>query len=410
MALKKKERERLAVRVGKAFSPAAPIDQRRLFAGRTEQLRQVIDAINQKGQHAIIFGERGVGKTSLANVLSDFLHAEDVVLAPKVNCDGTDDYASVWRKVMGEARLVTQIRKMGFLEAYAKETHSLAELLPQEVRPDDVRRVLQAIGSELILIVIIDEFDRLRDERAGGLFADTIKTLSDYSVPATIVLVGVADTVDELIREHLSIERALVQVRMPRMSPQELNEIVNTGLSSVGMSIAPDALVYISTLSQGLPHYTHLLGLHSAREAIDSGRTSVTRPHVEGAIADAIDKAQETIRATYHKATMSPRRENLYRQVLLASALARADDFGYFAAADVREPMTRIMGRPFEIPAFSRHLNDLCEQLRGPVLHKIGSAHRFRFRFLNPLMQPFVIMNGLSSGMIDAALLQQLGR
>jgi hypothetical protein len=106
---------------------------------------------------------------------------------------------------------------------------------------------------------------------------------------------------------------------------------------------------------------------------------------------------------------MSPRRENLYRQVLLASALARADDFGYFAAADVREPMTRIMGRPFEIPAFSRHLNDLCEQLRGPVLHKIGSAHRFRFRFLNPLMQPFVIMNGLSSGMIDAALLQQLG-
>ena len=30
----------------------------------------------------------------------------------------------------------------------------------------------------------------------------------------------------QLINEHLSIERALVQVRMPRMSPTELNEIV----------------------------------------------------------------------------------------------------------------------------------------------------------------------------------------
>jgi Holliday junction resolvasome RuvABC ATP-dependent DNA helicase subunit len=32
-----------------------------------------MDAINQQGQHVLIYGERGVGKTSLANVLSGFL-------------------------------------------------------------------------------------------------------------------------------------------------------------------------------------------------------------------------------------------------------------------------------------------------------------------------------------------------
>ncbi len=78
----------LALEVGRVFSPAAPIDERALFAGRRRQLRAVIDAISQRGQHAIIYGERGVGKTSLGNVLSEFLTgAQRLVLAPRINCD-----------------------------------------------------------------------------------------------------------------------------------------------------------------------------------------------------------------------------------------------------------------------------------------------------------------------------------
>ena len=51
----------LALNASRVFSPTAPIDERDLFAGRTDQIRKLIDAINQKGQHAIVFGERGVG-------------------------------------------------------------------------------------------------------------------------------------------------------------------------------------------------------------------------------------------------------------------------------------------------------------------------------------------------------------
>jgi hypothetical protein len=158
----------------------------------------------------------------------------------------------------------------------------------------------------------------------------------------------------------------------------------------------------ISALSQGLPHYTHLLGLHSARAANDAAESIIKTKHVRVAIREALGKAQQSIVAAYHRATMSPRRENLYPQVLLACALAKCDDLGYFAAADVRGPMTRIMGRPYEIPAFSRHLNDFCEETRGPMLTKIGTRRRFRFRFITPLMQPYVIMRGLDSGLIES--------
>lgn len=190
------------------------------------------------------------------------------------------------------------------------------------------------------------------------------------------------------------------------MSPEELHEIVRKGLSLVRMSIAQEALDYMARLSQGLPHFMHLVGLVAALKAVDTGGTLIQMRHVEGAIANAIEQAQQSIREAHHRATMSPRKENLYAQVLLACALANTDDLGYFAAADVRDPMSRIMKRRYEIPAFSRHLNDFCENIRGPVLQKIGTRRRFRFRFLNPLMQPFVIMHGLSSRLIDRQFLE----
>lgn len=94
MSMKADERQMLGIEAGRVFSPAAPVDERDLFAGRITQLRRVIDVVNQRGQHAIIFGERGVGKTSLANVISSYLGSVEGVsiLAPHVNCDASDDF------------------------------------------------------------------------------------------------------------------------------------------------------------------------------------------------------------------------------------------------------------------------------------------------------------------------------
>jgi len=255
-------------------------------------------------------------------------------------------------------------------------------------------------------VIIIDEFDRIRTHDTQTLLTDTIKTLSDYSVNATLIIVGVADSVDDLVKEHRSIDRALVQVRLPRMSRDELNEIVSKGLQTIPMEITKDALGHISSLSQGLPHYTHLLAQRSAYKAVDSGRTEIQKDDVNEAINDALSKVQQSILSLYHKATMSAR-ETLYAQVLLACALAKVDTLGYFAASDVREPMSQIMGKLYDIPAFSRHLNDFCEPARGAILHKIGTRRKFRFRFVNPLMQPYVIMQGLSSHLIDENLIKK---
>ena len=51
------------------FTPAAPIDAISLFRGREAQIQMLLEAVSQIGQHAIVYGERGVGKTSLISVL-----------------------------------------------------------------------------------------------------------------------------------------------------------------------------------------------------------------------------------------------------------------------------------------------------------------------------------------------------
>lgn len=379
-----------------AFSPSAPVDQATLFSGRMTQLTDVVNAVNQKGQHAILFGERGVGKTSLARVIANVQVNGTRILGASINCDPTMTFSSLWHKIFREISLATQRPGIGFNAAQSVQYTTLAQHLPENVAPDDIRHILSRIGKTLI---VLDEIDRLEDRTVTSLLADTIKTLSDHAVDTTLLLVGVADSVDALIAEHQSVERALVQVRMPRMSKPELFEIIDKGLSHAGMTSNADAREKIAALSQGLPHYTHLLALNAAQRAAGTGRTVLTLEDVRTAIDLALAKAQQSIISAYHKATNSPR-ENLYRQVLLACAMAEQDSLGYFAAVDVRQPLSAIMGKAYDIPAFSQHLNKFCEATRGPVLQQTGTARRYRFRFLNPLLQPYVLMDGIKKGLI----------
>src|SRR5205823_1339267 len=118
-----------------------------------------------------------------------------------INCDPTDDFSSLWHKVFRELQVKMQGHQPPGLTAQATtETVALDEFLNKKVAPDDIRYVLTRVPQSIV--IIIDEIDRIEDGQATTLLADTIKTLSDHSVDATLVLVGVADSVDELISEH----------------------------------------------------------------------------------------------------------------------------------------------------------------------------------------------------------------
>jgi Cdc6-like AAA superfamily ATPase len=391
----------LALEAGKVFTPNTPINERDLFAGRKDQVRRIVDAVNQKGQHAVLYGERGVGKTSLSNVLSTFFSNEaEAVLAPRVNCDSTDTFDSVWRKVFDQINLTRENVPVGFARTARQTTFAFGERLDEgEVGPDTVRKGLTLLAQHSLPILIIDEFDRLSEETRQP-FADTIKSLSDHAVGATVVLVGVADSVEQLVKAHESVQRSLVQIQMPLMPPDEIESIVRGGAEKLGMTVDDAVPARIAKLAQGLPHYAHLLSLEAARSALDNKRMNITRNDVGQSIKSALESAQQTIIGSYTNAIRSARKDNLFEDVLLSCSLAETNELGFFRAQDVREPMRRITHKDYDIPSFAQHLNEFCDDKRGPILRKSGTRKLFRYRFIDALLRPFVIMRGVANGKI----------
>ncbi len=108
-------------------------------------------------------------------------------------------------------------------------------------------------------------------------------------------------------------------------------------------------------------------------------------------------------RACYHRATSS-NRETIYKEVLLACALAKRDEKGTFGSADVRDELHAITGTFRDLPAFAQHMNDFSGTgRRGGVLDKIGETYRYRYRFHDPLLQPYVLMRGQIDGFLPSA-------
>jgi Cdc6-like AAA superfamily ATPase len=389
--------------VTETFSPGAPVQERELFAGRQSQLLTLIDTVEQRGRHAVVFGERGVGKTSITNILGLVLRApRRDVISVKVNADPQDTFESIWKKVF--KRLNYESAKDGNQTV----TRTIADDYAGRLTPDDVQLELSNFAAHQVPLIVLDEFDRIGDGAVTQLMADTIKALSDYSVNATVVVVGVAEDVTGLIKGHESIARSLIQVRMPRMSQDELGEIILSRYKKCGIKVDEEALWKMSFLARGIPYYAHLLGMHAARAAIKKRTTKVDNACVDAAQIEAVTELDASIKDRYFAAVRSQRNdETLFATVLLACALAKTDELGAFQQAAVTDPLNRIVpGKNYKPSTFAFHMNAFCEDQRKKVLEKFGEPRNQRYRFTDPTMPPFIVVKGLADGLIDDDIAQ----
>lgn len=381
--------------LNKVFTPHKPIDLPELLSGRIQLLFRAIDAVDTDGLHVVLYGDRGTGKTSIAKVLAYNVQEPDRANGRRVlmaSCNSTDDFTSIWRRVFQEVLLAP--RQLGFsVDRQELATHRLSDFAGTD--PNDVRLMVQSFPSSSV--IVIDEFDRVPMETdARRLMADTIKLFSDHGVNSTIVIVGVADSIGELIAEHQSISRNIAQIAVEPMATSELAEIVRNGYGKAGFGHDPELPDEIAHLSQGYPHYTHLLGLWAGRQAAgsDNFNGTVTRQDLRDAIPAALENATGNVQEEYQRAVASSRADALFEEVLLACALAPKDALGRFSAVDVRAPLRRITGRDYVTGAYQSHLAKFCEPERGPILKKSGTRRTYRWRFVNPQVIPYIILKG----------------
>lgn len=371
----------------------APVDEEQLFAGRLDEVTKMLRTVMERSRHVVLFGERGVGKTSLSNIFwRRYAKTLQSFIVARVQAGPQDNFSTLWIRALEELKAVGV--------GNGRSDYVQFETSFSTITPSEVRRELQKINPNAVPVVIIDEYDKINDRDAKVLTANLIKELYDFSVTTTVILVGVAENISELVEDHASTDRAIVQVPLNRMSEDELREIIHKRVSQTAMKFSTDATLTIVILSRGLPYFTQVLSKHAALNAIDNRRLLVGNQDVDAAMNRFINDTEVSFRDGYRAATRTNQQSNLH-QSLLACALARCDDEGFFKATDVVEPYSAIMKSPKRIAHFEKHLRRFSSDDGGNILVKRGGDRQQTFRFADPMMQPYIIIRGIQTDMID---------
>jgi Cdc6-like AAA superfamily ATPase len=382
--------------VNELFTPSTPVSARELFAGRSEQLIRIIDTVAERGRHAIIYGERGVGKTSLVKMIPLIIPGRsDRVRYIRVQAFPTDNYHSICHNIFKRIRFKADAGD-GEQEFDATQAYS------GTITPDDFVNEMSNFRESDVPVIVVDEFNEIKDQQSAVLFAHTIKALSDAGANVTMIVVGVADNVSVLIENHQSIQRCSEEILMPRMEKTELLDVLLVRLRQLDFTISGDAKWKIINLAKGLPAFVHALGKHACLNSLNRGRRlHIDETDVDAGITDLIRSSDQTFKKAYHDATVSNQPGNLLKHALTACALAQPDEYGYFTPVAVREPLSAILQRPIEFANFQNHLKAFIDPKRGQILQRRGEPRAYRFRFVQPAMQPYVIMRGITEGILD---------
>lgn len=261
------------------FNPAQPVADVRHFAGRAQLLQRLIRAIEDQHMHVILYGDRGIGKTSILRVITELAEAANYVVHYE-SCGEQSDFSQTFRAIAREIPLLFH----GQVDPGQEEVErggSLADRLPSgDFTVSQLSEVFAKISGRRIL-VILDEFDRAISPRFRTSIAELIKNLSDRSIHVQIVIAGVAGNLTELIAHIPSIRRNIIGIGVPNMTEDEVRDMVAIAEQAGGPHFEPEALMALVLNSAGLPYLASLMGQHATLAAAEDQATTVTRDHIE---------------------------------------------------------------------------------------------------------------------------------
>ncbi len=62
--------------------------------------------------------------------------------------------------------------------------------------------------------------------------------------------------------------------------------------------------------------------------------------------------------------------------------------------------MSNIIGRLQDIPDFNRYLQGFITEERGPVLYRTGSPKKYKYRFIDAMLECYVLIKGFDDRII----------
>lgn len=382
------------------FTPHIPINEISHFFGREDEATRLVSVINSPGQHILLYGDRGVGKTSLAKTTCKLLlHKLQRGHLFEKRCDSGDTFSSIFEEPLEKCGVdlsfkeATQTHNQGggasvnavFAKAdlsSKRETKTTSIAICKPESPSWVASHLKSLSG----IMLIDEADALHNDSDKKKIAELIKLLSDYNSNFKLVVVGIATTGEELTAGHPSVERCLKEVSLQRMCNDDLKKIILNGMNTLGLRPDDNVITKIVDISAGYPHFTHLISLKCGEIAIINGNRHITKDILKSALNEAVKDSEGILQRMLESTLRVLNTPQEYKLLLLTASYCNSPEF---RSSELREKLKIKFGVNIDSQTLSRRLTKLTKGTEKTILYK---SARGCFQFSDPRMPSFLKM------------------
>ncbi len=320
------------------FKPAASVTPG-MFATRLHDAleQEVGDALSEAGRHLALHGWTGVGKTCL---MEHVCEGADVSYVP-ADCGGTfEDIMHFALSQMG-MRLETENAKttttstegsgsaLGVVSGKAARETASERRYVRYAGPLETL-VVDAMVHADVRVLFIDNLEDLAEGDSHGrsicrLMKLCSRRTGDLGNHAPkVVLGGPTRAIDKLLLLDEAASRRTARVEVPRMRPEEIEEILTRGEQKIEMGFDDECRAKIVVHADGFPYYAHLYALHCARLAKRDSRAIITAEDFARALATIIEACSGPLKERYSRAIRGRGQAVLRQGALAAVADSRA--------------------------------------------------------------------------------------
>ncbi|MFC6421947.1 ATP-binding protein [Ornithinimicrobium tianjinense] len=389
------------------FTPSrAPLREHNVYVSRADAERELDSAINQ-GDTPLIFGEFGVGKTSLA--LHFFRNERDENRLVHFARPDKQSLDAVFRQALEQIGYIVETSMVeeradsadiglsaGLWSVFkarlgASMKDSVATSTELYVKSPTDAAVLDALGLRR-MILLIDELHQSDDEFRRDLVR-LIKTLSDRGADyPKLVLAGTSAQPELLVRLDEGVDRLVREVPVRPLTRHESDQVVRRGFGKLQIALDDVLVDRLVGTAAGAPSLLHTLCLEAAEHVRGSHSDSLNDDAIDEAIQKVVQRHYHRLTERYMKATNTTGSKRYREKILRACAESDAD---FITMEMLVEKVSLYTGESVPRTRLSEPLRHLKSPDYGDILADVpridGEGRHYNLTvFRDPSMKAYV--------------------
>jgi energy-coupling factor transporter ATP-binding protein EcfA2 len=389
------------------FTPATPVQEDMFAARRHEALEDRVDsALAQRGRQVVLYGDTGVGKTSLVLHLArtrklkmlrvecgpsfDEMMSEAISKVEPVRVTG--------RKEGGVRRVGGGLGLPGGMVKASSEVTQQNETEFQPLSRTITADMIDTLEKYGIDVLFLDNFENVTGsthaKQTSRSTSHLLKSLSDRAEDGKnhlkVVVAGIPAASEALIALDDATARRTAQIEVSRMPRDELEQILSRGEQKLGTSFGGLARTLILDYSDGFPYYTHLLALHCCKRMATTGSVEAGLADFDEALDEVIADCDLRLRNGYTRAVETSGVVKVRKSILEAIASYNETEVTFKA---IRVAFLQIHPeyKSLERLSFlSTAITPLKDEYQILADLDMPKSRRNLYRFKNPLMRGYI--------------------